>query len=84
MASRGGREEGTSVLLTTLIGIGGIGVVAASVVIETIEDPWSSRRACPAVVLAVASVLLWPAQSRLVWSGTGRVNPRIGSERGKP
>jgi hypothetical protein len=61
-ASRGGREEGTSVLLTTLIGVGGIGVVAASVVIEAIGDPWLSRRPCPAVVLAVAGVLLVAGQ----------------------
>ena len=49
-------------LLTALIGLGGIGVEAASVVIDAIGNPWPSRRACPAVVLAVASSCSWPAQ----------------------
>jgi hypothetical protein len=57
------------VLLTALIGIGGIGVVAASVVIEAIGNPWRSRRPCFAVLFAVAGIQLVAGPVTLGWHG---------------
>ena len=56
-------------LLTALIGIGGIGVVAASVVIEAIGNPWRSRRPCFAVLFAVAGIQLVAGPVTLGWHG---------------
>ncbi len=50
--------EGTSVMLTLLISIGGIGVVVASAVVEAFGDPGPTAAGLSVVLVAVAVVLL--------------------------
>jgi MFS family permease len=65
--------EGTSVLLTMLISIGGIGVVAATAVMEAIGDGVATSESISAVLIGLAVLLLLAGVITTVTARTGAV-----------
>jgi MFS family permease len=70
--------EGTSVLLTVLISVGGIGVVAATAVVEAIGDGKVTQRGIEVTLLAVAALLLVAGFVTLALEGTRVRRERTG------
>jgi MFS family permease len=68
--------EGTSVLLTSLICIGGIGVVAATAVVEAVGDGRPTSGGIAVVLVAIAAILL---PTGLVTLAVERARLRAGS-----